>query len=90
MEDTAAPETQSPERGVQEGYSNANVVYHPAIPIKRLGILSYRQQRTPGEICNAITNALDREARLARATGINTPPEVLTDLSAWVGRGCLP
>ena len=35
-------------------------------------------------------SALDREARLARDTGVNTPPDVLLDISAWIGRGCVP
>ena len=56
----------------------------------RPGILSYRRRRTPGEICAAITNALDREARLARLTGMNLAPRVIEDISAWIGRGCLP
>ena len=56
----------------------------------RPGILEYRRQRTPGDICAAIMSALDREVRLARATGVNTPPDVLDDISAWIARGCLP
>ena len=56
----------------------------------RPGIFTYRQQRSPGDICAAIIRALDREARLARDTGVKTPPEVLSDMSEWIGRGCLP
>ncbi len=70
--------------------SNSNITQLPAPQRVRPGILAYRQQRTPGEICAAIMRALDREARLARDTGVNTPPEILSDISAWIGRGCLP
>ncbi len=56
----------------------------------RSGILSFRTQRNPGEIIIATTNVLIKEARLARQTGVNTSPEVLEDISAWIARGCLP
>ncbi len=90
MEDKPAPESGSRERGVQERYSDANVVYHPAIPIKRLGILSYREQRSVADFSRTICAALNREARLARDIGKDIPPDVLDDISAWVGRGCVP
>ena len=74
-----------------ENRTGNSIVHYLSIPSRtRPGILNYRAPRSPSEICAAITNALNREARLARLTGINTPPEVLTDLSAWVGRGCVP
>ncbi len=50
----------------------------------------YRRPRTHGEIVRAIANALRQEARLARQTGMNTPPEVLEDISSWATRGCTP
>ena len=73
-----------------EETGKSNITQLPAPQRLRPGILAYRQQRTPGEICAAIMRALDREARLARDTGVNTPPEILSDISAWIGRGCLP
>ena len=88
MEDTPAPRRRSGERGVQDGYSDANVVYHPAIPIKRLGILSYRQQRCHAEFFRAVKAALEREAHLREQSG--HPDEWLRDCAAWVDRGALP
>ena len=87
MEDTPAPRRRSGERGVQDGY-DANVVYHPAIPIKRLGILSYRQQRSHTEFLRTIKDALTREARLREQAG--APDPWLRDTAAWIGRGALP
>ncbi len=77
-----------------EGHRNknsaANITQLPAPQRLRPGLLAYRQQRTPSEAFRAIRNALDREARLAKLTGVNTPPEVLENISSWIGRGCLP
>ena len=56
----------------------------------RRGILNYRQQRSHAEFCRAIRDALNREARLAHHTGVNVAPDIIEDISAWVGRGCLP
>ena len=66
------------------------IIAFPAHQRKHSGIFFYRALRTPGEICTATANILNREARLSRETGENTPPEVLEDISEWVGRGCLP
>ena len=92
MEDTPDPERRPRGRGVGEKYysQNSNIVALSPRPCTRLGILSYRQQRSPAEFCRAIQNVLDREARLARDIGKDIPPNVIEDISAWVGRGCLP
>ena len=68
----------------------AEVITFPAVPRCRPGILFYRAPRPPGEAFRVIRHALDKEARLARLTGVDTPPEVIEDISAWVARGCLP
>ena len=68
----------------------SSVTQFPPLSHPRPGILGYRAPRAPGDICAAIMHALDREARLAKLTGVNTPPEVLSDMSEWIGRGCLP
>ena len=88
MEDTAAPALRTQERGVQERYSDANVVYHPAIPIKRLGITFYRQQRSHAEFLRTIKDALTREATLREQSG--HPDEWLRDCAEWIGRGAIP
>ncbi len=67
-----------------------NILDFPAPRRKHSGIFFYRAPRTPSDICTAITNTLNREIRIARDTGVNTPPEVLSDISAWVAKGCLP
>ncbi len=67
-----------------------SIAHLPAPQRLRPGILNYRRQRSPGDICAAIMRALECEARLARDTGVNTPPEVLSDMAEWIGRGCLP
>ncbi len=76
----------------REGKSQAGATLYtfPDDARQRPGILGYRAPRTPGDVCRAIRNALDREARLARQTGVNTPPDVIEDISAWIARGCLP
>ena len=68
----------------------ARVAHLRAPQRNRLGILNYRQQRSVADFSRAIRDALDREARLARHTGVNVAPDVIEDISAWVGRGCLP
>ena len=71
-------------------YSKSIIRQFPVLSRPRPGILGYRAPRTPRDTCAAIMSALNREARLARQTGVNTPPEVLEDISAWIARGCLP
>ena len=73
-----------------EKTGKSNITQLSAPQRLRPGLLGYREQRSPAEFCRAIGDALDREARLARVTGVHTPPEVLEDISAWVARGCIP
>lgn len=90
MEATPVPESRSRERGAQERHLSPRIVALPTRPCTRTGILGYRRQRSAAEICRVIRHALDREVRFAKQTGVATPPDLLQDISAWIGRGYLP
>jgi hypothetical protein len=88
MEDTPAPESDSRERGVREGYSDAKILLLPAPRCTRLRLFGYRRQRSHVEFFRAIREALNREASLREQSG--HPDEWLRQTADWVVRGALP
>lgn len=88
--EATAPERRSQGRGEEDYSQNKKIVTLPRSQCIRTGILGYRRQRSVAEFSRTICDALNREARLAKLTGVNTAPEVLSDMSEWIGRGCLP
>ncbi len=71
-----------------EKTGKSNITQLPAPHRLRPGLFAYRAPRTPGEICRAIRDALNREATLREQAGM--PDHWLRETADWVGRGCLP
>ena len=88
---TVRPRPESARKETNSTGLNNVVRFSPAHQKPQDGLVGlYRRQRTLGEAFRAIRNVLDKEVRLARLTGVHTPPQVLEDILVWITRGCIP